>query len=265
MGVYGKRVLLSSNGDSVSRGIAFYLAKYGCRLVLMGDQGVLSQMATAIAHDLKQTGAIQVVHLDMEDGREEVFDGAVGRAWDCFGQLDAFVNCYSYEGKIQELLKLSQEEFKKISAINFSAPWFLLKAVGKRMQTGNLGGSVVFLTSIIGAERGLYPGAAAYGSCLAGVHQLVKASALELGKYKIRVNAVTRGLHPGDEYILTEKEKEGKTAKDLMPLQRWLNTEKDLGSTVLYLISDDSRYMTGSINFVDGGQSIVRPRMRSFI
>ncbi|KAF3779529.1 Levodione reductase [Nymphaea thermarum] len=265
MGISGKRVLLTSNGDSVSRGIAYYLAKYGCRLVLMGDQGVLSQMAATITNDLKRTGAIQVVHLDMEDGREAVFDGAVDRAWNCFGQLDAFVNCYSYEGKIQEILKLSEEEFKKISAINFSAPWFLLKAVSKRIQTSNLGGSVVFLTSIVGAERGLYPGAAAYGSCLAGIHQLVKASALELGKYKIRVNAITRGLHPHDEYIVTEKEKKGKTAKDLMPLQRWLDAENDLGSTVLYLVSDDSRYMTGSINFVDGGQSIVRPRMRSFI
>ena len=58
--------------------------------------------------------------------------------------------------------------------INFMAPWFLLKAVGKKMRDYNSGGSIIFLTSIIGAERGLYPGAAAYGSCSAGIQQLVR-------------------------------------------------------------------------------------------
>ena len=56
------------------------------------------------------------------------------------------------------------------------APWFLLKAVGKKMRDYNSGGSIIFLTSIIGAERGLYPGAAAYGSCSAGIQQLVRVS-----------------------------------------------------------------------------------------
>ena len=60
--------------------------------------------------------------------------------------------------------------------INFMAPWFLLKAVGKKMRDYNSGGSIIFLTSIIGAERGLYPGAAAYGSCSAGIQQLVRVS-----------------------------------------------------------------------------------------
>jgi enoyl-[acyl-carrier-protein] reductase (NADH) len=44
-----------------------------------------------------------------------------------------------------------------------------------------------------------------------------------------------------------------------------LDPEKDLTSTVLYLISDDSRFMTGTTIYVDGAQSIVRPRMRSFM
>lgn len=56
------------------------------------------------------------------------------------------------------------------------APWFLLKAVAKRMRDSKSGGSIVFLTQIIGAERGVYPGAAAYGSSLAAVQQLVRVS-----------------------------------------------------------------------------------------
>lgn len=77
---------------------------------------------------------------------------------------------------MQGPLELAEEEFKKTVKINFMAPWFLLKAVGRRMRDNKLGGSIVFVTSIIGAERGIYPGAAAYGSCSAGIQQLVRVS-----------------------------------------------------------------------------------------
>ena len=79
---------------------------------------------------------------------------------------------------MQEPLNLPEGEFKKIVKINFMSPWYLLKAVGNRLKEQKSGGSVVFLSSIIGSERGLYQGAAAYGSCLAGVQQLVRVSHL---------------------------------------------------------------------------------------
>lgn len=75
---------------------------------------------------------------------------------------------------MQDHLELSESEYKKIVSINFMAAWFLLKAVGQSMRKFNTGGSIVFVTSIIGSERGIYPGAAAYASALAGVHQLVR-------------------------------------------------------------------------------------------
>lgn len=91
-------------------------------------------------------------------------------------------------------------------------------------------------------------------------------SAMEIGKYKIRINAIARGLHLQDEYPLAVgKEKAEKLVKEVAPLQRWLDARNDLASTVIYLISDGSRYMTGTTIFVDGGQSLSRPRMRSFI
>ena len=79
---------------------------------------------------------------------------------------------------MQEHLQLGEDEFKKIMKINFMVPWFLLNAVGKRMRDYKSGGSIVLLTSIIGSPRGLYPGAAAYGSCSAGLQQLVRVSLL---------------------------------------------------------------------------------------
>lgn len=79
-------------------------------------------------------------------------------------------------GNIEDPLQLSNEEFKKITKINFMSVWYLFTAVSKRMRDSKLGGSIVFLTTIIGAERGLYQGGAAYGSCLAAIHQLARVS-----------------------------------------------------------------------------------------
>ena len=93
-----------------------------------------------------------------------------------------------------------------------------------------------------------------------------QASALEIGRYKIRVNAIARGLHMQDEFPMSVgKERAEKFVNYAAPLERWLDVKTDLASTVSYLISDGSRYMTGTTVFVDGAQSLTRPRMRSFM
>ncbi|KAB2084747.1 hypothetical protein ES319_A05G354700v1 [Gossypium barbadense] len=264
-----KNVLITSDGDEISVNIALHLAKRGCRLVLMGNECSLRSAKQKIMDSIMKVVVpepVAVVGLDMEDEREGAFNDAVDEAWRAFGHLDALVNCHAYEGKMQDHLQLAEGEFRKIVKVNFMAPWYLLKAVGRRMRDRKSGGSVVFMTTILGAERGLYQGAAAYGSCLAGVQQLVRVSALEIGKHNIRVNAIARGLHLEDEFPKSVgKVRAEKLVKAAAPLQRWLDVKNDLASTVIYLISDGSCYMTGTTVFVDGAQSIVRPRMRSYI
>ncbi|KAL2907016.1 3-oxoacyl-[acyl-carrier-protein] reductase FabG [Bienertia sinuspersici] len=254
----GKRVLVTSNGDDVSVNIAYNLAKNGCRLVLMGNEGRLQSIGDRIADSINDHDAIKVVGLDMEDDRETSFYGAVEKACSLLGNLDAFVNCYSYEGKMQDPLVMAEDDFKKTVKVNFMAVWFLVKAVGRKMCDQGTGGSIVLLTSINGCERGLYNGAAAFGSCMAGVNQLIRIMAMEIGKRNIRVNGIARGLHLQDEYpISVGKEQAERLVKEASPLHRWLDPKKDLASTVSYLISDDSRYMTGTTIFVDGGKTVL--------
>lgn len=262
----GKRVLLTSDGDLISQSIAHQLAQRGCRVALVGDEIKLRHVAEKVNKSLESAFTVAVVGLDMEQDREAVFEEAVEKTFLILGGLDAYVNCCSYEGKMQDPMNLNENEFKKIVKINFMAPWYLLKFVAIKMRDQNSGGSIVFMTSVIGAERGIYQGAAAYGSCLAGIQQLARTAAIEIGKYQIRVNAIARGLHLDDEFPLSVgRERAEKLVKEATPLHRWLDVEKDLASTVIYLISDGARYMTGTTIFVDGAQSIVRPRMRSYM
>ncbi|KAF8730962.1 hypothetical protein HU200_016837 [Digitaria exilis] len=85
---YAKRVVLTAAGDAISRGIASNLAKHGCRLVLVGDEGALA----ATADDARCCGGlgVEVVGLDLEACDEATVDAAVDRAWRCFHGLDAF-------------------------------------------------------------------------------------------------------------------------------------------------------------------------------
>ncbi|CAA2999647.1 Hypothetical predicted protein [Olea europaea subsp. europaea] len=93
----GKKVLLTSSGDKISLNIARHLTQRGCRLVLMGNEGPLRSETEKIKRSLDGFVTVEVVGLDMEGDREAVFDDAVGKAWRILGNLDAFVNCYSYE------------------------------------------------------------------------------------------------------------------------------------------------------------------------
>lgn len=71
------------------------------RLVLMGDESCLRSMVAEISSSLKEIEPIEVVGLNFEDDDEAVFDAAVDKAWNALGALDAFVNCYLYEGNNQ--------------------------------------------------------------------------------------------------------------------------------------------------------------------
>ena len=65
---------------------------------------------------------------------------------------------------MQDCLSVTEDEYNKTMKVNVITPWLLIKAIAKRFRDAQSGGSVVCLTQIIGAERGLYPGAAAYGT-----------------------------------------------------------------------------------------------------
>lgn len=77
---------------------------------------------------------------------------------------------------------------------------------------------------------------------------------------------ISRGLHLGDEYpVAVGIDRAEKLVKDAAPLGQWLNPEKDIYSTVIYLISDGSCFMTGTNVMVDGAQSLMRPRLKSYM
>ncbi|CAH8301767.1 unnamed protein product [Eruca vesicaria subsp. sativa] len=172
-----------SNGyegvDDIQRGQGFPEHRYPAsqtRLVLLGDEASLRSIVDHIRVSVDGAFPVLLIGVDMEDDSEEAFYVAVQKAWTCLGSLDAFINCYTYQGKMQDILQVPEGEFKKITKINLTAPWYLLKAVASTMKEHGAGGSIVFLATIASGERGLYPGADAYATAAAGIHQLVRVN-----------------------------------------------------------------------------------------
>ncbi|CAN8303256.1 unnamed protein product [Cochlearia groenlandica] len=276
-----KNVLMTSNGDHVSRHIAFHLANHGCRLVLMGNVESCSSLKSIVDYirfSIEGSFPVDLVDIDMESDSEEAFFAAVEKASTLLGNIDAFINCYTYQGGIkkkkkkmmkkQDILNVSEDDFNRITNINLKAPWLLLKAVASQMKQYGSGGSIVFMSTISSGERGLHPGADAYTTASAGVQQMVRVTAMSLGKHKIRVNMISRGLHLGDEYPSSAyigRDRAVKLVKDAAPLGRWMDPEKDVYTTVIYLISEGSCFMTGTNVYVDGAQSLMRPRLKSYM
>lgn len=148
------------------------------------------------------------------------------------------------------LLALSDEEFDRVVELNLRGAFFLLRAAGRRMTQAGRGSIIVF--SSIRAQV-IEPGQSIYAATKAGAVQMVRALAAELGPQGVRANAIAPGVvdtpltapikqHPAWYQAYAEKS----------ILKRWAQVDELVGA-VVYLASDASSYVTGSVLYVDGG------------
>ncbi|KAF5183111.1 3-oxoacyl-[acyl-carrier-protein] reductase, partial [Thalictrum thalictroides] len=154
-------------------------------------------------------------------------------------------------------LDLSEEEFDNTLTTNLKGSWLVSKYVCKQMRASNRKGSVINISSISGLNRGHLPGGAAYAASKAGLNAITKVMALELGKYKIRVNAISPGLFRSEiTEALMEKEWLNNVAMRTVPLRKHGTTDPALTSLVRYLIHDFAEYISGNIFIVDAGATL---------
>lgn len=166
-----------------------------------------------------------------------------------FPQIDILVN---NAGTIlrSPISKHPDEYWDKVIEINLSAQFILTREIGKRMVERGYG-KIVFIASLLSFQGGiLVPG---YASSKGGVKQLTMAFANEWASKGVTVNAIAPG------YIATENTKalredpvRNKAILDRIPQGRW-GTPEDLMGTIVFLCSDASNYLNGSVVTVDGG------------
>jgi len=163
------------------------------------------------------------------------------------------------------LTTVAVEDWRAVVDVNLTGTFITARAVARRMIAAGAGGSLVTVTSMNGVAPG--PNAGAYGASKAGIALLTRQMALEWGPHQIRCNAVAPGLIDAgmSEPIYADGEIRRQRA-GRVPLGR-LGTAQDIAGAVLFLLSDDAAYITGTELLVDGGvtSSVIStlPRPRS--
>lgn len=171
-----------------------------------------------------------------------------------FGKIDIFFNNAGIEGCSKPLVDYPEDIFDKVIAVNLKGVWLGCHYVLPKMQEG---GSVMVTSSVAGLKG--FAGLGAYVASKHGVIGIMRVAALESADRKIRVNSI----HPGpvDNNMMRRIEKDIspenpeqviKGFEDLVPLKRYAES-KEIAHLALFLASDESSYITGSVHVVDGG------------
>lgn len=168
-------------------------------------------------------------------------------------KFDGLVHCAG----IEETLPLnlySPDKIKNLFNVNVFSGIELLRHFTKK-KFSNDGASIVYLSSVMGTLG--QPGKVGYCATKSALLGVVKASALELAKRKIRVNSVLPGIvnTPMTQKLFSQiNQQQLEAIKDMHPLG--FGEVEDIVPTILFLISPDSRWITGQSIVVDGGYSI---------
>jgi NAD(P)-dependent dehydrogenase (short-subunit alcohol dehydrogenase family) len=249
--VEGKVAMVTGASLGLGRAAAMLLAREGARVVATD---VKEAEGRALADEIVDAGgeAIFVRHdVASEADWEHAIETALGR----FGRLDILVNNagIGVPGSVEDA---TLEEWRRLMAINLDGVFLGAKhAIAAMKKTG--GGSIINLSSIEGliGDANL----AAYNASKGGVRIFTKSAALHCAKagYKIRVNSI----HPGyiwtpmvENYLATQPDPAA--AKEfvigLHPVGH-LGEPDDIAYGVLYLASDESKFVTGAELVIDGG------------
>ncbi|XP_024535527.1 uncharacterized protein LOC9637372 [Selaginella moellendorffii] len=256
-----KRVVLVTGASSgLGKEFAIAFARQGSYRVVLAARRthLLESVCEEIGHHDARS-----VELDVS-ANEKFIDAAVDRAWNCFGGVDVLINNAGIRGPVKSPLELDEDDWNKTFNTNTRGTWLVSKAVARRMVAAKKPGSIINISSTA-SSGGLLPGGIAYASSKAAINRLTQSMALELGKFKIRVNAIAAGIFRSEiTDSLLDKAWVHDAAAKIVPLLRFGQVSPDLTSLVLMLASEEhSSYITGQIYHVDGGHTLPGIRLWS--
>ena len=250
--VEGKVALVTGAASGIGRACAERLAQEGATVVLTDVQDPLGEEAARGVG-----GRALYLHHDVTD--EDAWIAAIGRIRNEFGRLDILVNNAGI-GVGTPITEMSLADWRRQTAVNLDGVFLGVKHVLPLMREGG-GGSIVNMSSVAGLKGA--PNLAGYCATKGGVRLFTKAVAMECAGLKdgVRVNSV----HPGiiDTPIWTTVMPTGSNAgPDLDQLSQLAvplgvkGVPDDIAGGVLWLCSDEARYVTGAELVIDGGLSV---------
>ena len=242
-----KVVVVTGGALGIGRATCLLLAKEGAKIAVTD---ILDKEGQELVKEINQSdGVAKFWHLDVTNEKE--VEKVYAEVFKEFGSLDASVNNAGIAGANKPTHELTEKEWDTVMNVNVKGVFFCTKHAVPYMQKSG-GGSIINLSSIYGLEgAGDIP---PYHASKGAVRLMAKNDAIIYAKDNIRVNSV----HPG--FIWTPLVKEmSKTTPgfrehldSLHPIGH-VGEAIDIAYGILYLISDESKFVTGSELVIDGG------------
>lgn len=238
-----KVALISGGSKGQGAAEAKLFAQEGAKVVLAD---ILDDEGKKIEAEINETGG-EAMYLHLDVTSEADWAAAVRAAVDSYGKLDILVNNAGILLR-KGVEETSAEEWDRIQDVNSKGVFLGVKAAIPAMREAG-GGSIVNISSIAGLRGST---STAYGASKGLVRLLTKSTAVQYGPEGIRCNSVHPGIIETDmtEEMLDSAGREQWLART--PLRIIANAH-DVALGVLYLASDESRYVTGSELVIDGG------------
>ncbi|MFC4628037.1 SDR family NAD(P)-dependent oxidoreductase [Promicromonospora alba] len=242
-----RTALVTGSTSNIGRSIAQALAAEGAHVVVSGRN---AQRGEEVVADIRERGGkADFVAADLDGSPAASHDLAAAATEALGGRIDILVNNAGIYSPPVTLADTDSETFDRYYAVNVKAPYFLTQAVAPRMVADG-GGAIINLGSWV-ARLGT-PLGGLYASTKGALETLTRAWAADLGPQGVRVNAVSPGvirppeLDPAVDFAGAMTR--GTPAGDA-------GHPDAIGAAVVYLASDDARFVHGTVLDVDGGRA----------
>lgn len=255
--VKGKIALVTGGASGIGRASAVLLGKEGATVVLTDIQDDAGKDAVAA---IKKAGG-DAIYLRHDVADEAAWEKVIAEVKSRFGRLDVLVNNagIAIAGPVTDM---SLADWRKQQSINLDGVFLGVKH-GLPLMRASGGGSIINISSLAGLKGSA--NMAGYCATKGGVRLFTKAVAMECGAARdnVRVNSVHPGIIETPIWlsIVPGANQPGANAPDLDAISTTIvptgskGLPEDIAQGVLFLASDESRYMTGSELVIDGGMS----------
>src|SRR5712691_1285827 len=246
----GKVAMVTGGASGIGRATVSALLHAGAAVAVLDRD---EAGANAAVEQGRQSGGNAVaLPLDLADTK--LIPAAVARVIQQLGRIDILVNCAGVTGRFQTLLDMEEANWDFVQTVNLKAAMLLMKHVAQHMIARGGGGRIVNISSSSAFRARNSP--IAYASSKAGIVQLTRSAAAELGRYDINVNAIAPGITAtgmtrplGDAEALLNIASSG----PLENLFHRVSQPEDVAAAILFLCLPGSRQITAQVIHTSAG------------
>lgn len=244
MKLAGKVAIVTGAREGIGKAIAVALAKEGADVV------VASRNIDENSEVVQEIAALgrKALPVTADVGKKQDILNMVQKTLEVFGQVDILVNNAGLS-KPGMLHKLSEEDWDTVLDVHLKGAFLAIQAVAENMRERKTG-SIINVTSSAGLQGTI--GQINYAAAKGGINALTMAAAKELATFGVTVNAISPFAETKMTQTIATNEKFREKYLARVPMNRFGQPD-EIAPTVVFLASDDSRYITGQIICIDGG------------